>query len=317
MGNYTAEGLTVYGRNRNGDGGRNVSIVVEGMTVLIQSDDASSDEKAIEVARALKHRGDLLAEAQKLRAEHAEEVAALKRWNEELRVKAAAATASLHAVAEGRRRFFGPVLCVPTTAGDWSGSVWLLDPEKGERGSGLRFASLSELRELHPELWIVSVTDRGILLDAAKLSPPSAAQGKEPQSRSIAARRGRPPAGPHSRVAGQGPLVAHLRPVRRPVMPTLKLTEKAPMNARFPIQGGLTISWAAAEEAYRGYSRLYGTSQTLECIADRGGFGLMEFVCLVFAARAPSQGLALDILRCRPSDAHYTEALAAADVKAA
>jgi hypothetical protein len=176
---HKAEGLTVYGRNRNGDGGRNVSLVVDGLTVLIQSDDAASDEKAIEVARALKRRGDLLAEAQKLRSEHAEEVAALKRRNEELHVKAAAATASLQAAAEGRRRFFGPVLCVPTTAGDWSGAVWLLDPEKGERGRGLRFASLSELRELHPELWIVSVTERGILLDAAKLSPPTAAQGKQ------------------------------------------------------------------------------------------------------------------------------------------
>jgi len=70
------------------------------------------------------------------------------------------------AAVTGRRRFFGPVLLVPVTPGDWSREVWLLDPVKGFKGRGLRFASLAEVRSLHPELWIVGTTDSGILLDA-------------------------------------------------------------------------------------------------------------------------------------------------------
>lgn len=84
---------------------------------------------------------------------------------------------------------------------------------------------------------------------------------------------------------------------------------------RFPILGGLSISWTSAEEAYRGYVRLYGDSQSLARIAERGGFGLAEFVSLVFAGRAPSLELARDIVRGRPSDAHYTSALVMADVR--
>ena len=49
---------------------------------------------------------------------------------------------------------------------------------------------------------------------------------------------------------------------------------------RFPIQGGLTVTWSAAERAYRTYSRLYGTSQSLDQLAERGGFGFYEFVRL-------------------------------------
>jgi hypothetical protein len=79
--------------------------------------------------------------------------------------------------------------------------------------------------------------------------------------------------------------------------------EPKPEPQRFPIQNGLTVSWAGAEEAYRGYVRLYGDSQSLERIAERGGFGLSEFVGLVFAARAQDIGTAYDIVRGRPSDA--------------
>lgn len=70
------------------------------------------------------------------------------------------------AAVAGRRRFFGPVLLVPVVPGDWSREVWLLDPVKGFRGRGLRFASLAEVRSLHPELWIVGTTESGVLLDA-------------------------------------------------------------------------------------------------------------------------------------------------------
>jgi hypothetical protein len=68
-------------------------------------------------------------------------------------------------------------------------------------------------------------------------------------------------------------------------------------DRRFPIQGGLTISWNAAEIAYAGYSRLYGTEQSLQRLAERGGFGLQEFVGLVYAARASTSQSARNILR--------------------
>jgi hypothetical protein len=38
---------------------------------------------------------------------------------------------------------------------------------------------------------------------------------------------------------------------------------------RFPIQGGLTVSWEAAERAYAAYVKLYGSSQSLERLAER------------------------------------------------
>ena len=46
---------------------------------------------------------------------------------------------------------------------------------------------------------------------------------------------------------------------------------------RFPIQGGLTVSWEAAERAYRYYDQHFGNSPSLECLAEQGGFGLSEF----------------------------------------
>jgi hypothetical protein len=48
----------------------------------------------------------------------------------------------------------------------------------------------------------------------------------------------------------------------------------------FPIQRGEPIPWAAAERAYATYSKLYGKQQSLERLAQRGGFGLHEWACL-------------------------------------
>jgi hypothetical protein len=68
---------------------------------------------------------------------------------------------------------------------------------------------------------------------------------------------------------------------------------------RFPIQGetvrssdqdGGSISnrreagwipWGVAEEAYKVYSRRYGKDQSLERLAQRGGFGWSELVWLL------------------------------------
>lgn len=48
----------------------------------------------------------------------------------------------------------------------------------------------------------------------------------------------------------------------------------------FPIQRGTPIPWHEAEKAYRTYAEHYGESQSLERLAQRGGFGVSEFACL-------------------------------------
>jgi len=70
-------------------------------------------------------------------------------------------------------------------------------------------------------------------------------------------------------------------------------------NRPFPIQDGYfrnadhsirrpveryercTIPWWLAEEAYTWYSKRYGTDQSLERLAERGGFGREELLMLL------------------------------------
>ena len=42
-----------------------------------------------------------------------------------------------------------------------------------------------------------------------------------------------------------------------------------------------TIPWWLAEEAYCHYAKLFGTSQSLERLAERGGFGRDELLLLL------------------------------------
>lgn len=63
--------------------------------------------------------------------------------------------------------------------------------------------------------------------------------------------------------------------------------ERERFYKRFPLQGGLTISWEAAERAYAAYVKLYGSSQSLERLAERGGFGVIEFAVLYSYPRLP------------------------------
>lgn len=42
-----------------------------------------------------------------------------------------------------------------------------------------------------------------------------------------------------------------------------------------------TIPWWLAEEAYKWYSKNFGTSQSLERLAERGGFGRKELLMLL------------------------------------
>lgn len=51
-----------------------------------------------------------------------------------------------------------------------------------------------------------------------------------------------------------------------------------PNNEEFRVPFPRTIPWADAEKAYKTYSRRYGTSQSLERLAERAGFGGYEFV---------------------------------------
>lgn len=50
----------------------------------------------------------------------------------------------------------------------------------------------------------------------------------------------------------------------------------------FPMQRGPAIPWSTAEVVYEAYSALYGTTQSLEKLAARGGFSWRE-VDVIFA----------------------------------
>jgi hypothetical protein len=48
------------------------------------------------------------------------------------------------------------------------------------------------------------------------------------------------------------------------------------LSRRFPMLDGPDIDWITAEKIYKIYSQLHGTSQSLQRIAERGGFGWGE-----------------------------------------
>lgn len=70
----------------------------------------------------------------------------------------------------------------------------------------------------------------------------------------------------------------------------------------FPIQYGEPIPWAAAEKAYECYAKCYGRQQSLERLAERGGFGLHEWACLYLG----------HVHQCRNGDICVMQALRAA-----
>lgn len=61
--------------------------------------------------------------------------------------------------------------------------------------------------------------------------------------------------------------------------------EAPPAQRRFPIQQGGTVDWAAAEQAYARYVAQFGHEQSLQRLAERGGFGIGEF-CLLYSGIA-------------------------------
>ena len=157
--------VTQYGAREGGI--RAVGVrTADGMAVLVTPPDAKHNEAAkrlaLDVGAQSQADAVLRAALEQARAE----VELLKEVGRNLDRKLAEARQINDAAIAGRRRFFGPVLMKPVISGDWSGEVWLLDPVKLERGTGLRFISVAEVRALHPELWVVSTTADGVLLDA-------------------------------------------------------------------------------------------------------------------------------------------------------
>jgi hypothetical protein len=64
-----------------------------------------------------------------------------------------------------------------------------------------------------------------------------------------------------------------------------------PQDPLFPIQGVGTIPWSLAERAYTRYAQLHGRGQSLQRLAERGGFGLAElgFLLRGYAKRQDSK----------------------------
>lgn len=154
-----------YGAQLNGARSVGVDLAVEGVRLLVQPQTADRNASAREIAERIAA-NEVANRALVVNFEAArDEVSRLREQIRKLEARLAEQRTINEAAIAGRRRFFGPVLMRPVS-GDWSGDVWLLDPEKKERGSGLRFASLAEVRALHPELWTIAVTDDGVLLDA-------------------------------------------------------------------------------------------------------------------------------------------------------
>lgn len=161
--------VTVYGL-ANTYGGHDVEVGVgDDFRVSIRPRGPEHDAAALDLASAIVDASAVQAQIEVERRAREEDRAAANATFVRLSAERDAAHAALRAAVEGRRRFFGPVLCMPATEDDWSGEVWLLDPDKRESGFGLRFKSLAEVRERHPELWIVGVVNGGVLLDAARL----------------------------------------------------------------------------------------------------------------------------------------------------
>jgi hypothetical protein len=95
-------------------------------------------------------------------------------------------------------------------------------------------------------------------------------------------------------VVGTAPTISRFRET---IDEAIRVIEQQ-AGRRFPIQGEarcvpegtnrpmrqlppLTVPWSVAEAAYAVYSKLYGTSQSLERLAERGGFGRDEILLLL------------------------------------
>lgn len=157
--------LTVFGGGA--DGAKSIGFDASArVRVLVTPVGSEHNDEALAVAREL-YPESAASDAVRVELEHAKRtIARLDRELKTLEAERDAANERAVHAATGRRRFFSAVLMVPAKPGDWSGEVWLLDPVKKYHGRALTFASVAEVREMHPELWVVEVTPDGVLLDA-------------------------------------------------------------------------------------------------------------------------------------------------------
>lgn len=84
---------------------------------------------------------------------------------------------------------------------------------------------------------------------------------------------------------GQGHIIDFKRDPWKDIFKRLMKSEKvnvdkAAKKATFPMQNGPKIPWSLAEVLYAGYSACYGTDQSLDRIAQRGGFGWDEIASM-------------------------------------
>jgi hypothetical protein len=77
-------------------------------------------------------------------------------------------------------------------------------------------------------------------------------------------------------------------------LPGLTFPIQADADARKP---ATVIPWWLAEEAYTQYASMMGTAQTLERLAERGGFGRKELLDLLAGGRG--DGAEIDRVRAR------------------
>jgi hypothetical protein len=149
---------------RRADGSCNLGVDVgDSVRVLVEPTNIDAQAHAEEIASLLARQTDKITDLER-------EVATLREFLQRVRAARDAAEKSLSHVLAGKRRFFGRALVKPATPSAWDGEVWLLDPEKQERGWSMRFASMAEVRQEYPELWPVGTTEDGILLDACSVS---------------------------------------------------------------------------------------------------------------------------------------------------
>lgn len=154
----TDANIHVYGQSANG--GHAVGIDFGNLRVLVTPSGPEDDAAAVKLAQTVAAAGEL---ADRLRTAADD--------NARLRAAVEREQAAVRHMLSGKRRFFGVTLMLPELPGDWTGPVWLHDPDKRDRGMSLRFPSLRAVRETYPELWVVGVLDGGVLLDAAPLMP--------------------------------------------------------------------------------------------------------------------------------------------------
>lgn len=58
--------------------------------------------------------------------------------------------------------------------------------------------------------------------------------------------------------------------------PTCTCARRAPVQSTRRIRGPGTVSWEEHLEAYSGYAAIYGSGQSAERLAERGGFSYEE-----------------------------------------